>query len=170
MNVKKLLDIFWRKPYIVNKNSFTDRVSEGSGAIFLAALTRESKSLDVITDEIVQKFIEVEKNVLQKDIAEFYEILEEDGFIVSGETTEELDRKDKCFSYSGLVPHTIWTDLSPKIQRAKKSTQEYLDEHFKDKPHLMSMSIELTNRCNERCIHCYIPHKNRISDIEPDLL
>ena len=156
--------------YIISKKSFSDRVTEGSGAIFLAALSREPKSLDSLTDEIVQKFIDVEKDVLQKDIVDFYGILEKDGFIVSGETTEELNRKDKGFSYSDLAPQTIWTDFTPQIQRAQKSTQEYLDEHFKGKPHLTSMSIELTSRCNERCIHCYIPHENKTGDIEPALL
>jgi len=155
--------------YIVNKSDFSDRVTEGSGAVFLAALSREPKSLNILIDEIAQKFINVEKNVLQKDIVEFYEILVEDGFIVSGKTVEELDRKDKRFSYSDIIPKTIYTDFTPKIQRAKKSTQEYLDEHFKDRPHLISMQIELTSRCNERCVHCYIPHENKTGNIESAL-
>jgi radical SAM protein with 4Fe4S-binding SPASM domain len=36
--------------------------------------------------------------------------------------------------------------------------------------HLTSLQIELTTRCNERCVHCYIPHKNKVSDIDPELL
>jgi radical SAM protein with 4Fe4S-binding SPASM domain len=96
-------------------------------------------------------------------------MLEEDGFIVSGETEAELDARDTRFSYSALEPKTIKKDFSPVIRRAQKSTQEFLDEHFKDKPHLTSLQIELTSRCNERCIHCYIPHENKISDIEPAL-
>ena len=155
--------------YIVSKGDFGDRVTEGSGTVFLAALSREPKSLATLTDEIVQKFISVDKDVLQQDIIEFYRILEEDGFIVSGETAEELDHKDKRFSYSALVPKTIRTDFTPKIRRAKKSTQEYLEEHFKDRPHLMSLQIELTSRCNERCVHCYIPHENKVCDMEPAL-
>lgn len=30
---------------------------------------------------------------------------------------------------------------------------------FTEHPRLLSLQIELTNLCNERCIHCYIPHK-----------
>jgi MoaA/NifB/PqqE/SkfB family radical SAM enzyme len=155
--------------YIVNKSNFGDRVTEGSGAVFLAALSREPKSLEALTDEIAQKFIAVDKDIIKNDVIEFYGILEEDGFIVSGRTEEELNRKDVRFSYSSFAPKTIRDDFTPHVQRAQKSTQEYLEEHFKNNPNLMSLQIELTNRCNERCVHCYIPHDNKISDIEPTL-
>ncbi len=155
--------------YIVNKSNFGDRVTEGSGAVFLAALSREPKSLDTLTNEIAQKYLAVDKDIIKNDVVEFYGILEEDGFIVSGKTEEELNRNDLRFSYSTLAPKTIREDFTPYIQRANKSTQEYLEEHFKNNPKLMSLQIELTNRCNERCVHCYIPHDKKISDIEPAL-
>jgi radical SAM protein with 4Fe4S-binding SPASM domain len=155
--------------YITSKSDFGDRVTEGSGTVFLKALSRSPKSLADITEEIAQAFIDVDKAALQSDIADFYAFLEEDGFIVSGNTAEELNKKDTRFSYSALDPKTVKKDFTPLIRRAQKSTQEYLEEHFKDKPYLMSLQIELTSRCNERCVHCYIPHENKISDITPDL-
>ena len=155
--------------YIVNKSNNADRVTEGSGVAFFAVLSREPKSLAILTEELVQIFQGIDRNVLQKDIVDFFGILEDDGFVVSGETIDELDRKDRRFSYSELVPKTIRTDFTTQVQRAKKSTQKYLDEHFKDRPHLMSVQIELTSRCNERCVHCYIPHEKKINDIEPAL-
>jgi len=33
----------------------------------------------------------------------------------------------------------------------------------------MSFHIELTSRCNERCLHCYVPHEAKTTDIEPTL-
>jgi radical SAM protein with 4Fe4S-binding SPASM domain len=42
-------------------------------------------------------------------------------------------------------------------------------EHFKDKPYLTEFQIQLTSRCNERCVHCYIPHENKICDVDPAL-
>jgi radical SAM protein with 4Fe4S-binding SPASM domain len=55
------------------------------------------------------------------------------------------------------------------VFRADKDTQEYLANHFKHNPHLTQFQIELTSRCNERCIHCYIPHESKIGDIDPRL-
>jgi radical SAM protein with 4Fe4S-binding SPASM domain len=155
--------------YITNRSDFGDRVVAQSGPIFLKALSRTPKTLEEITDEIGKSFVNIDRATLQKDIIDFYRIFEEDGFIVSGNTAEEMDSKDLRFSYSAIEPKTIKKDFTPVIRRAEKGTQEYLDEHFKDNPHLTSLQIELTSRCNERCVHCYIPHENKISDIEPSL-
>jgi len=155
--------------YIINKNGFNERVTEGSGVVFFTALSRKPRSLDALTDEIALSFIDVDRSVLKQDIIEFYRMLEEDGFIVSGQTPEELDRKDTRFSYSDIDPKSLHKNLTPLISRAKKSTQEYFKNYYKEKPHLTSLHIELTSRCNERCVHCYIPHENKLHDIEPEL-
>jgi len=153
--------------YITSKSDFGDRVVDSAGAVFLDALSRKAQSLDTLAEKIALSFIGVDIETLKNDAAEFYAMLEEDGFIVSGKTEAELDKKDTRFSYSTIDPKTIKTDFTPTIQRANKTTQEFLEEHFKDRPHLTSFQIELTNRCNERCVHCYIPHENKCDDIEP---
>jgi sulfatase maturation enzyme AslB (radical SAM superfamily) len=155
--------------YITSKSDFSDRVVDSSGAVFLKALSRKPKTLENLCEEIANYFIDVSPADLANDAADFYTVLEQDGFIVSGETATELDRKDIRFSYSALEPKTVKTDFTPIIKRASKSTQDFLDEHFKGKPHLFSMQIELSSRCNEHCVHCYIPHENKINDIEPAL-
>jgi organic radical activating enzyme len=155
--------------YITNKSDFGDSVVDASGAVFLDALSRKPQTLDALCAKIAASFVSVEPAALRKDAREFYAMLEEDGFIVSGETAEELDAKDTRFSYAALEPKTVKKDFTPAIRRAKKSTQEFLDEHFKDNPRLTSLQIELSSRCNERCVHCYIPHENKVSDIEPAL-
>jgi radical SAM protein with 4Fe4S-binding SPASM domain len=155
--------------YITNKSNYSDRVTDTSGAIFLKALSRKPKDIEAITLEIADAFIDIDITELKQDINNFYAMLEQDGFIISGNTIEELKHKDKRFSYSEIEPKTIKNNFTPVILRANKDSQEYLEEHFKDKPHLVSLQIELTSRCNERCVHCYIPHENKITDIEPTL-
>ena len=155
--------------YITSKSDFGDRVVDSSGAVFLKALSRKPKSLEEICKEITRNFVDVSSADIVKDAVDFYSILEQDGFIVSGESEEELDRKDIRFSYSLLEPKTIKNDFTPVLQRASKNTQDFLTEHFKNTPHLTSVQVELSSRCNERCIHCYIPHENKIGDIDPIL-
>lgn len=154
--------------YIANRGNSTDRVVDASGAVFLDALSREPKSLTALTEEISKAFTETPPD-FESDVAEFYRLFEEDGFIVSGETIDELDVKDIRFSYNDINPKTMRSDFSPKILRSEKNTQSFLSAHFKDRPQLVSLQIELTSLCNERCIHCYIPHENRTNDMPLEL-
>jgi hypothetical protein len=80
--------------YITNKSDFGDRVVDASGAVFLDALSRKGQSLDALTAKIAASFVGVDMAALKKDAAEFYAMLEQDGFIVSGETEAELDAKE----------------------------------------------------------------------------
>ena len=115
------------------------------------------------------QFTDVDLETIKKDAKEFYCMLERDGFIVSGETLEECEEKDTKFSYKTFAPDLKKKDFSTIIIHSEKSTQHYFEEYFKGKPQLTNLHIEITSKCNERCIHCYIPHDNKVSDIEPDL-
>ena len=155
--------------YITNKSDFRDMVVSQSGAVFLSVLSRQPQTLEKLAEKIIEKFVDVDIETIKKDAEEFYNMLEEDGFIVSGETPQECNEKDTRFSYNALDPKTIKNDFMPIIPRAEKSTQEFLEEHFKDNPKLTSLQIELTSKCNERCVHCYIPHEKKTNDIAPQL-
>ena len=155
--------------YITNRSNFKDHVTDKSGAVFLGALSRKPRGLKELTSEIAAAYTNAEPAVVERDVRDFYALLEEDGFIVSGETPEELDRKDVRFSYSELMPKTIRRDFTPDVFRADKDTQDYLENHFKNNPQLTQFQIELTSRCNERCLHCYIPHECKTEDIPPRL-
>jgi radical SAM protein with 4Fe4S-binding SPASM domain len=156
--------------YIVNKCDSTDIAVSQSGAVFLSALNRNPQTLDELAEKIIQQFVDVDIEAIKKDVKDFYDMLENDGYIVSGETEEELNVKDIRFSYKQFKPKTINNDFTPSVLHSEKSTQQYLDEHFKNKPKLRGLQIELTSKCNERCIHCYIPHEMKTDEIEPELL
>jgi radical SAM protein with 4Fe4S-binding SPASM domain len=155
--------------YICSKKDYGDRVVDMVGGVFLTALSRNAQTLEDLGRKFLSQFIDADYETLKNDIMEFYAMLEEDGFIVSGETEDELNAKDRRFSYSDIEPKTIKKDFTPIIKRSDVSTQLFLDEHFKGKPHLNSLQIELTSRCNERCVHCYIPHENKLANIEDSM-
>lgn len=155
--------------YITSTGIFNDRCTNESGTVFLCALNRNAQTLDELVDKIKINFTDVDRQTLLTDAEEFYECLVQDGFIIKGESEEELDRNDIGFTYKSVQPKTIRKDFSPSIQRADSTTQEFLEQHFKGKPHLTSFQIELTSKCNERCVHCYIPHEYKLYNIEDRL-
>ena len=155
--------------YITSTGIWNDRIVNKSGAVFLFALERKPLSLEDLVEKIYPQFIGVSKEVILNDAREFYDTLAEDGFLAKGETVEEVLSQDKGFSYSEIQPKTDKADFSPAIKRADSETQLMLEDLFKEKPHLTAFQIELTSKCNERCVHCYIPHEFKNKDIPDDL-
>ena len=92
-------------------------------------------------------------------------MLEQDGFVISGKTLQECEAKDIGFSYKLSELELI----SSNIISLKRSSQDFFEEYFKGEPQLTNLHIEITSRCNERCVHCYIPNDNKVNNIEPSL-
>jgi len=149
-----------------NKKDIGDKILSESGALFFSVLDKKPQALDDLAKKINKQFTDVDIETIKNDAREFYCMLEQDGFIVSGETIQECDKKDTKFSYKMLELEMI-KDYSETI--IYPETQEFFEEYFKGEPQLTNLHIEITSKCNERCVHCYIPHENKVSDIEPNL-
>lgn len=152
-----------------NDNYIGDKILSESGAIFFSVLGRNPQPLNELVQKISQYFKDIDARTIENDAKGFYCMLEQDGFIVSGETHEECDKKDIRFSYKTLAPQAIKKYSSLAILYPEKSTQDFLEEYFNGKPQLTNLHIEITSKCNERCLHCYIPHEDKVSSIEPVL-
>lgn len=152
--------------YIINKGNFTDQVTDHIGSVFLRSISRKPKELKDIINEITNCFGVDDEKLIVNDVVEFLDDLENDGFIVSGNSVPELNKKDKSFSYNFINNTSSPESLS---KHTDVSTQSFLDNYLKNHPKLISFQIEITSRCNERCIHCYIPHENKDTDIDPKL-
>ena len=152
-----------------NDNYIGDKILSESGAVFMSVLSRKPQTFDRLAKSIKKEFNDVDFEIIKNDALEFYCMLERNGFIVSGETIHECNEKDTKFSYKIFESEIIKRDSSSVIMQPEKSTQDFLEEYFKGKPQLTSLHIEITSLCNERCIHCYIPHDYKISYIEPDV-
>lgn len=149
-------------------NDIGDKIVSQSGAVFLSVLGKKPQTLDCLAKKISMQFTNEDIETIMIDAREFYYLLELDGFIVSGETLQECNEKDSSFSYKEVEPKSEKEDCSP-TKGFEKSTQEFFDEYFKGEPQLTNLHIEITSKCNERCVHCYIPHENKVNNIEPDL-
>lgn len=151
-----------------NRDDIGDKIVSESGNVFLSVLTRVPQSIDDLTKEICRQYTDANTEIIKKDAIEFYQALEEDGFVVSGKTVMECDDKAQRFSHNG-----------PKCRKQKSgyeqqkgfenSTQDFLDEYYNGEPRLTSLHIEIISKCNERCVHCYIPHDKKNDIMNPDM-
>ena len=159
---------FGYKPASNDGNYIGDKIVSPSGAVFLSALCSNPQAMDCLAKKISMQFTNVDIKTIMIDAQEFYCLLESDGFIASGETMQECNDKDFNFLYKKMKPKKGEENCS--INKGfEKSTQDFFDEYFKEKPQLTNLHIEITSKCNERCVHCYIPHENKVHNIKSDL-
>ena len=144
-----------------------DRVVSETGAIFLSALSRSPQSIDILSEKIGRHFQGVDTEVIKHDAINFYLELEDSGFIVSGESFEECSNRDKRLS--SQKPKEQRRDNVHEHKEDINNTWNFLDDYFEGEPQLVSLHIEITSKCNERCIHCYIPHEKKTEIMSPHM-
>lgn len=145
--------------YICNQLTRHDRTYDETGADFLAQISREPRQLDALIENLSTIYGEESRENICCDFTEFIDDLVAHKFIVKGETEEELATNDLEFSYALDNPKTLADDFTQSTsEKIDKTTQDALLKHDREHPRLAELQFELTSRCNERCIHCYIPN------------
>lgn len=142
-----------------------EEVVDENGAIFLERLEYQPKNIDDIVRELVEYFPDINIAELKKDAFSFYMDLRNDSFINASNTLQDF--KNDGFDYSTLKGRLAYKHIH---SRTEESSAIFLEEYSKKTPFLQTFHIELTSKCNERCIHCYIPHEKKDTDIEYDLM
>ena len=151
------------KGYITNQMTRHDRNYNETGADFLREISRIPQDAEGIIRRLKTLYGDsVSYEELKADFFEFIEDLDKHLFLVSGNTIEELNAKDVDFSYSMGNPKTLVDDfVQITEQHIGENTQDYMLEASQREPRLNAIQFELTSRCNERCIHCYIPNSKK---------
>ena len=148
--------------YITNQLTRHDRVYNESGAEWLHEITRTPQEIDNIVKRLLSKYEGVSYKTLKTDFIEFAESLARDHFIVLGETEEELNRNDLEFTYAIDNPKTLVNNFYQETkEKVSENTQDFFLEEVQGHPLISSLHFELSSRCNERCIHCYIPNEKK---------
>ena len=155
--------------YITNQVTRYDRTYNDIGADFLKEISREPRNVDDIVNRLSVLYgNSVSYERLKSDFMKFLDDLVKNKFLVTGESSTDLDSSDILFSYSLDNPKTLGETFNQSIDYGvTDNTQDHMLEAASRKPHLNSLQFELTSRCNERCIHCYIPNakKNNGTDM-----
>ena len=149
--------------YITNQLTRYDRSYNETGADFLSKISREPQEIENIILELYNLYGDsVALDKLKCDFEKFIADLEKHYFLVTGTSKEECDKKDIEFSYSlGNMKTKIYDFTQNTEQEATVSTEDFMLALDQKKPQLKSIQFELTSRCNERCIHCYIPNQKK---------
>ena len=155
--------------YIKSSGIFNDLVFDKSGQVFLNELSREPKSLLQLAMDISKSFIDVKTEDIINDVKEFFDVLVADGYVVCGETYDKAIKNNVGFNYAEIKQINLEEDYTPKNLRSDNDSQAVLDKYFLKNPYLSNFQIELTSMCNERCVHCYIPHEYKNTVISEGL-
>lgn len=131
-----------------------------SGAVMLATLNKEPKSIDDIVSELANIFVGVDLETLKADTVEFLQYFVDEGFLDAGEDI------DSCKTNNDVIEES--SDNSVETAFAINS-DDCVKNMFKTNEFLRSIHIEIASACNERCVHCYIPHKYKTDVIDSDL-
>ena len=149
-------------------NYIGDKIVSESGAIFLSVLDRKPQSIGELAKKLFEHFTDADIETILRDAIEFYSSLEKDGFITSGKTPQECIEKDSGFSYNSILSEN-WCHIHKSKKEIENTSQEYFDKYFEHRPQLLSLHIEISSKCNERCVHCYIPHEKKIAIMAPQM-
>lgn len=170
LNKNSFIRDFEGKGYIRSSLTHHDRLFDEMGFVFLNALSKAPKLYDDVIMSIYKQFVEVEFDLIKNDIIEFFNRLSQEKFVTIGSLDECINNQPE-FSYS-QNPKTITYDftVAQELNYPEKDTNFELGEIFIQKPRIHDCQIEVTSKCNERCLHCYIPHDTfKPNDIDPAL-
>lgn len=147
--------------YTLLANNYTlgDEVISETGADIVSCLKKTPLSIDEIINEVI-KIFEFEAD-LRSNVIDFLELLSSKGFIISGDSFEE------CMNGRAIVRN----DDQGSAENDSKTidTQKFLSEYFGEQSFPASIHVEIASECNERCVHCYIPHELKQDLIDENL-
>ena len=148
--------------YITNQLTRQDRCYNDTGADWLKEINREPQEIDDIVNRLLKLYVDVDFNTLKMDFMEFVDSLAHNKFVVLGRTPGELDAADPDFTYSMDNPKTLLDDFYQDTkEEVGENTTDFFLEEVQGRPIISSLQFELSSRCNERCIHCYIPNDKK---------
>lgn len=129
-----------------------ERFISESGAYMMDVLSKKPQNIDDIVNKLLNIFEDVTFSELKKDTVDFYMQFVNEGFLAFGITKED------CENYK------VSEEITKILEKSEGNVENTNKKTVDNNELLRSVHIEIVNECNERCVHCYIPHyeKNKI--------
>lgn len=133
-----------------------------SGSIFYSVLSDTPLDIDIVLDKLCSLYPNVSPETIRRDATVFYKALSSRGFIYWGAESDYANILSQRFSYT----NKSFYELNIEEKQANLSTYQ---DTFGGKCHLSRVHIDISSRCNENCIHCYIPKSKKCSIMSEEM-
>lgn len=120
------------------------------GSVFYSQLSVIPQNIDDVIERLCLMFSDTSSATIRTDALKFFSQLKSKGFVYLGEEVNIETIKSQYFSYDNTIPYELSVP-------DKKSNQETYKNTFGINSRLTRVHIDISSRCNEDCIHCYIP-------------
>lgn len=133
---------------IVDKRNDSELIGDYSSYLFVKHLDYQPLHIDKIVEKIISEFGDgIDILTVKQDAVQLFDRLSEFGLV------------QKSDVHNGFEDREI-QNTATKVLLPKDELDKYLDLKNQS-PLLQNINVEITQRCNERCLHCYIPHENK---------
>ena len=161
MYIRLHKDAFFRQykdiGYLWQQKERRSLVLDKNGAVFFAALTREPQEISAVCTQLVKQYKNVSTEQLTQDFTEFMKRFMPLNIVVMANSLEEIAHHEKHFSYTHAHnTKKTTTQTNKSVSQEENNVNQFLTEHFKKNPQLLSLQIEITPHCNLKCVHCYL--------------
>lgn len=138
---------------IVDKRDDSELIGDFSSWLFAKHLNYCPLDIDKIVNNICSEFVgNVDFSTVKNDAIDFFDSLVDYGLV---------SKNDQANSPVEAVSKT--NNQAKQATLLSKEQMEQFQTMKNQKPCLQNIIIEITQKCNERCVHCYIPHENKNS-------
>ena len=137
-----------------------DMLLSKEGSVFYSLLDNYYKSVDEIARELTKIFHGADYEMLLEDAAVFYRELAAKGFVSVSDDGKDSSCQSSYFSYQNRESCIL--DIE---QEGEADYRKIFEGNYS----LSRVHIDISSRCNEECVHCYIPKKNKCSMMSADV-
>ncbi len=137
-----------------------DLLISKEGSIFYSLLDNKIQSVNDIAYKLLSIFKGVSYETLLKDAELFYKELDSKGFVVCKDDIGDFSKLRCYFSYENTQPCHLNIEQQGDVKYS---------EIFKESYSLSRVHLDISSRCNENCVHCYIPIQYKRNIMEKDV-
>lgn len=139
-----------------------DLLLSKTGSVFYSQLSDTPKKMEDIIGSLCELFADVPYATIKTDAVKFFTLLHSKGFVYLGEEVDFTEIRNQYFSYDKVQPYVL--PASDKLE-----TQETYESTFGMDYRLTRLHVDISSRCNENCVHCYIPTCKKRSIMTEDM-